>query len=91
MFFPTGFKLIPAGHNEFLPQKPPPKLNIAPDPNVNAIMRLEVELRDKNQPAKKKNKPKAIPITGNVNLENIQKAEKVDVPMEQVKKEAQNT
>lgn len=53
----------------------------APD-NTNAILRLEVELRDKNQPLKKtaKNKAKHV-LNKNLNFDNIPN---VDVPMEKV-------
>lgn len=53
----------------------------APD-NANAILRLEVELRDKNQPLKKnaKNKAKQV-LNKNLNFDNIPN---VDIPMEKV-------
>ena len=53
----------------------------APD-NTNAILRLEVELRDKNQPLKKnaKNKAKQV-LNKNLNFDNIPN---VDIPMEKV-------
>lgn len=55
----------------------------APD-NPNAILRLEVELRDKNQPLKKnaKNKAKQV-LNKNMNFDNIPN---VHIPMEKVSK-----
>lgn len=54
-------------------------MNINGPENPNAILRMEVELRDKSQPAKKpKNKPK---IFKENNFENVQNAQ---VAMEKV-------
>jgi hypothetical protein len=57
-----------------------------PNGNTNAILRAEVELRDKNLPAKKrgKNKGKQFGTTMDLNVGgNI--ANNVDVPMEKVR------
>ena len=55
-------------------------LNINGPENPNAILRLEVELRDKNQTVKKqKNKPKLYKEN------NFGSAQNMQVPMEQVK------
>ncbi|CAO1377115.1 unnamed protein product [Diamesa tonsa] len=87
----TGIKYV-GDNSEFLsaPNIPIPIRNVpavrkndlnAPD-NTNAILRLEVELRDKNQPLKKnaKNKAKHV-LNKNLNVDNIPN---VDIPMEKI-------
>ena len=71
--------IVSAAKNYNIPAARRNDLNAAsPDDNPNAILKMEVELRDKNQPAKKraKNKTKAIDV--NVDGNNV------DLPMEKV-------
>jgi hypothetical protein len=53
----------------------------APDDNPNAILRMEVELRDKNQPAKKRGKHKGKQFAMDL---NVGSKSGVDIPMEKV-------
>lgn len=78
--------IISAAKNYNLPTMQKNDLNMPPtvinDNNPNAILRMEVELRDKNQPLKKRIKNKAKQFKAkDVNIDNVHV---VDVPMEQV-------
>lgn len=53
-------------------------LNIPPDEN-NAILKVEVELRNKNEPPKKRGKIKPVMDTKIVNAKNV------DIPMEKAR------
>lgn len=58
-------------------------LNIPPATDENAILRMEIELRDKHQPAKKQGKNKAKQFAAmDLNVGNVQS---VDVSMEKVR------
>lgn len=68
--------VIAAAKNYNLPAVRKNDLNIPPPANdENAILRMEVELRDKHQPAKKQGKNK---VRLDLNVPNV------DVPMEKV-------
>lgn len=67
--------VISAAKNYNLPTVQKNDLNIPPSENENAILRMEVELRDKHQPAKKQGRNKA---KGDLNVANI------DIAMEKV-------
>ncbi|KAL7031700.1 hypothetical protein ACKWTF_007105 [Chironomus riparius] len=73
--------IVSAAKNYNIPAARRNDLNAAasPDDNPNAILKMEVELRDKNQPAKRraKNKTKAIDM-------NVVSGSNVDLPMEKI-------
>lgn len=70
---------IPALRKNDLNNIPPP------DDNPNAILKMEVELRDKNQAKKRgRNKGKQFGVGMDLNVGNFRN---VDVPMEKVKTE----
>jgi len=70
--------IVSAAKNYNIPAARRNDLNAADD-NPNAILKMEVELRDKNQPAKRraKNKTKAIDM-------NVGSGSNFDLPMEKV-------
>ncbi|CAG9803583.1 unnamed protein product [Chironomus riparius] len=73
--------IVSAAKNYNIPAARRNDLNAAasPDDNPNAILKMEVELRDKNQPAKRraKNKTKASDM-------NVVSGSNVDLPMEKI-------
>lgn len=56
-------------------------LNIPPDENANAILKMEVELRNKNEPPKKRGGK----LKPNVMDTKIVNAKNVDIPMEKAR------
>lgn len=78
--------IVSAAKNYNMPAMRKNDLNAASsDDNPNAILRMEVELRDKNQPAKKRGRNKG-KIGGATMDLNVGSNINVDVPMEKVKK-----
>ena len=72
--------IVSAAKNYNIPAARRNDLNAAsPDDNPNAILKMEVELRDKNQPAKRRAKNKTKAIDMNVGIDS-----NVDLPMEKV-------
>lgn len=69
-------EIVSAAKNYNIPALRKNDLNIPDDISSTAIIKTEVELRNKNQPAKKRAKNKA-----DLNVVNIKN---VDVPMEKV-------
>lgn len=85
-FVRTGIlnaNVIAAAKNYNLPAVRKNDLNIPPPADENAILRMEIELRDKNQPTKKhgRNKAKHFEAT-DLSAPNVQS---VDVSMEKVR------
>lgn len=78
--------IISAAKNYNFPAVRKNDLNItSPDDNPNAILKMEVELRDKNQPAKKRGKNKGKQF--NAMDMNVVSGSSVDLPMEKVTNE----
>jgi hypothetical protein len=77
--------IVSAAKNYNIPAMRKNDLNVAaPSRNdsPNAILRMEVELRDKNQPAKKRGKNKGKQFAMDL---NVGSSSNVDLPMEKVK------
>ncbi|KAG5682688.1 hypothetical protein PVAND_012023 [Polypedilum vanderplanki] len=72
--------IVSAAKNYNIPAMHKNDLNV-PDENPNAILRMEVELRDKNQPAKKRGKNKGKQFAMDL---NVQSYNNVDIPMEKI-------
>lgn len=81
----TNADMITAAKNYNFPAARKNDLNVtSPADNPNAILKMEVELRDKNQAAKKRVKNKAKQFTA-MDM-NVGAASGVDLPMEKVGK-----
>lgn len=70
-------EMVSAAKNYNIPALRKADLNIPTEENANAVLKMEVELRNKNEPPKKRGKMKP-----NVMDTKIVNAKNVDIPME---------